>query len=78
MATRISRRDFLRASSLSAAALVLGALRMPAEAADAATPSLQPLAGYGDWRDLYRDKWTWDRVVKCTHTRVNCISGCSW
>jgi len=78
MKTKITRRDFLRTSSVSAAALMLGALRTAGEAADPGVPSLQPLEGYGDWRDVYRDKWTWDRVVKCTHTRVNCISGCSW
>jgi len=78
MTTRISRRDFLRTSSLSAVALMLSGLSVPTEGVQAAEPSLQPLHGYGDWRDVYRDKWSWDRVVKCTHTRVNCISGCSW
>jgi nitrate reductase alpha subunit len=33
---------------------------------------------YKDWADLYRDKWTWDRVAKGTHTRANCIAACSW
>lgn len=32
---------------------------------------------YRSWEDVYREKWTWDRVVKVTHTRVNCISACS-
>ncbi len=32
---------------------------------------------YRTWEDVYREKWTWDRVVKVTHTRVNCISACS-
>ncbi|MCK9518898.1 MAG: molybdopterin-dependent oxidoreductase, partial [Dehalococcoidia bacterium] len=32
---------------------------------------------YREWEDVYRDEWTWDRVVKVTHTRVNCISACS-
>lgn len=32
---------------------------------------------YRSWEDVYRDQWTWDRVVKVTHTRVNCISACS-
>jgi DMSO reductase family type II enzyme molybdopterin subunit len=32
---------------------------------------------YRSWEDLYRDQWTWDKVVKVTHTRVNCISACS-
>ncbi|PWB47831.1 MAG: hypothetical protein C3F10_02225, partial [Dehalococcoidia bacterium] len=32
---------------------------------------------YRSWEDVYRDQWTWDRVVKVTHTRTNCISACS-
>ena len=32
---------------------------------------------YRGWEDVYRDKWTWDKVVKVTHTRVNCDSTCS-
>jgi DMSO reductase family type II enzyme molybdopterin subunit len=32
---------------------------------------------YRTWEDVYREEWTWDRVVKVTHTRVNCISACS-
>ncbi|HQW51438.1 MAG TPA: molybdopterin-dependent oxidoreductase, partial [Tepidiformaceae bacterium] len=32
---------------------------------------------YRTWEDVYRDQWTWDKVVKVTHTRVNCISACS-
>jgi len=27
---------------------------------------------------LYREKWTWDKVVKGTHTRANCIDACAW
>ncbi|MFQ5380563.1 MAG: molybdopterin-dependent oxidoreductase, partial [Dehalococcoidia bacterium] len=30
-----------------------------------------------EWEDAYRDEWTWDKIVKVTHTRVNCISACS-
>jgi nitrate reductase alpha subunit len=33
---------------------------------------------YGDFTDLYRERWTWDRVAKGTHTRANCIAACSW
>ena len=33
---------------------------------------------YGDYADIYREQWTWDKVVKGTHTRANCISACSW
>ena len=29
-------------------------------------------------RDLWRERWTWDRVVHSSHARANCISACSW
>ena len=32
---------------------------------------------YAAWEDLYRDKWTWDRVVKGTCNRADCIAACS-
>jgi anaerobic selenocysteine-containing dehydrogenase len=28
--------------------------------------------------ERYRRRWTWDKVVKVTHTRANCISACSF
>jgi DMSO reductase family type II enzyme molybdopterin subunit len=33
---------------------------------------------YQDWRDVYRQRWRWDRVVRGTHTNVNCVSSCAW
>ncbi len=32
---------------------------------------------YESWEDIYRDNWTWDRVVKGTCNRADCISACS-
>ena len=32
---------------------------------------------YRGWEDVYRDKWTWDKVVNVGHHRVNCDSTCS-
>jgi DMSO reductase family type II enzyme molybdopterin subunit len=32
---------------------------------------------YRSWEDLYREKWTWDRVVKGTCNRADCIAACS-
>ncbi len=32
---------------------------------------------YRSWEDIYRDKWTWDRVVKGTCNRADCIAACS-
>ncbi|MFQ5478974.1 MAG: molybdopterin-dependent oxidoreductase [Candidatus Binatia bacterium] len=33
---------------------------------------------YGDWRDIYKEAWTWDRVVRGTHSHANCVSACAW
>jgi DMSO reductase family type II enzyme molybdopterin subunit len=32
---------------------------------------------YRGWEDVYRDAWTWDKVVHVSHLRTNCISACS-
>ena len=32
----------------------------------------------GSWEDLYRERWTWDRVVKGSHGWANCRSACAW
>jgi DMSO reductase family type II enzyme molybdopterin subunit len=40
---------------------------------DGATPE----TAYRSWQDLYRRKWTWDRVVKGTCNRADCIAACS-
>ena len=81
-----TRRDFLRASALVTGSLVLTRLEFrafdPLGLAEAADPSLLAVpAGipdYREWEDLYRDAWTWDKVVHGTHTMVNCVSGCAW
>jgi nitrate reductase alpha subunit len=31
---------------------------------------------YRGGEDVYRDEWTWDRVVHVSHLRVNCVSTC--
>ncbi len=36
-----------------------------------------PETAYRSWQDLYRAKWTWDRVVKGTCNRADCIAACS-
>ncbi|GIW40832.1 MAG: hypothetical protein KatS3mg076_1409 [Candidatus Binatia bacterium] len=84
----LSRRDFLRAGAQGA--LVLGLARLelacgPSERSSdrqtsrrvAPRPAREPET-YRSWEDVYRQAWTWDRVVKVTHTRANCIAACSW
>jgi len=83
-AAGISRRGFLRGSG---AVLALSLTRLGARSAGgaekgaaasaAATPGAPP--SYEGWGDVYRARWTWDRIAKNTHY-VNCAyqRGCAW
>jgi len=33
---------------------------------------------YRNWQDLYRQTWTWDKVLVSTHADLNCIGNCVW
>jgi DMSO reductase family type II enzyme molybdopterin subunit len=70
----LSRREFLRSSALAAAALGLHRLA-PLGAPEAAAA---PVPQYGSWPDVYRARFRWERVVRGTHTNVNCVSSCAW
>ncbi len=73
----LNRRDFLKASSAGfvAAALVPnGFLRAnSAVAADLPEPPQ-----FLSVEEIYRRQWRWDRIVKASHGRSNCMSACSW
>jgi DMSO reductase family type II enzyme molybdopterin subunit len=78
----IDRRAFLRASAAGVVALQVSCLREREREGAAPAPAaprhrVTPIA-YGDFTDLWRARWTWDRVAKGTHTRANCIAACSW
>jgi DMSO reductase family type II enzyme molybdopterin subunit len=77
---RISRRRFLTGAS-GVLALSLLQLRRAERTEDAepAPVTRPPTASYAGWGDLYRDKWTWDRVAKGTH-ETNCWYQrcCNW
>ncbi len=65
----ISRRRFLGGSA-GVLALSLLQLRCSSERGERheAEPGISvDISPYEDWRDLYREQWTWDRVVKGTH-----------
>jgi DMSO reductase family type II enzyme molybdopterin subunit len=36
------------------------------------------IPAYEDWRDVYHERWRWDRVARGTHTSSNCIAACAW
>ena len=83
MATGVSRRTFLVGAAAGAATVAIAYWRLrPVErGAPAAVPTATTAAppAYGDWRDVYRERWAWDRIVKSTHF-VNCWyqAHCAW
>jgi len=81
----LSRRAFLRGAGGAVATLTLANLERAWGASEAAPAAGQiaaaaapDLPAYRNWEDVYRNKWTWDSIVKSTHIRTNCIAACSW
>jgi DMSO reductase family type II enzyme molybdopterin subunit len=83
-----SRRKFLvmagMASAAGAALSVFGCSRAPLQHFKGTTASgrfgLGPRTTpkLGNWQDLYRQRWTWDKVSKGSHGWANCRSACEW
>ncbi len=76
----VTRRQFIVRGGLAGLGLALVTLKPGTplcSAAHAAEPA--GAAAYGDWRDVYKQKWTWDKVVKSSHF-TNCWyqSHCAW
>lgn len=80
MRNTITRRTFLKGTG-GALVLQLSSLRPRGGANWAAAGQLAGASRekYTGWRDVYRERWTWDRVVKGSH-QVNCWyqRGCCW
>jgi len=75
-----SRRQFIRGAAAGAAALWLpGCSKSEKPALTAFTGDFDPLRTYPyrGWEDFYRKIWTWDKVVRSTHS-ANCTGSCSW
>ncbi len=84
----VTRRQFLAAGGAAGLGLALSGFSPASPAFAAAKQSRQSPPGalrpaktihYGDWKDIYRQKWTWDKVVKSSHF-TNCWyqAHCSW
>ncbi|MCP5056384.1 MAG: molybdopterin-dependent oxidoreductase [bacterium] len=77
----ISRRRFLIAGTAGTASLALGLRCLkPGDApAPAGSPGAPAPPPYGDWRDVYQERWRWDKVVRSSHF-VNCWyqAHCAW
>lgn len=75
--------DFDRRGFLKAFAAVSGSLAMPSFVARAADSIANLVEGtipqYESWKDIYRNQWSWDKVVRSTH-HLNCWTQahCAW
>jgi complex iron-sulfur molybdoenzyme family reductase subunit alpha len=79
---QISRRGFLGLLGGGATMLLTGlpgCARRLEHVAAIATGDFDPLDTYPyrSWEDLYRGQFTWDKVVRSTHS-ANCTGSCSW
>ena len=74
-----SRRDFIRTAAVAASAITFpGCSRKEKPALTALQGELDPLRSYPyrGWEEFYRKIWTWDKVVRSTHS-ANCTSATS-
>jgi len=80
MTSGINRRGFLQAAAAGAASLALGLWKLrPGDASGQTASRAASIPEYTSWADVYRAKWTWDRVGRSTHF-VNCWpqAHCTW
>lgn len=78
MSTNFDRRNFLKISAGASAGLAMHSFAA-AGGAPARTLLGKPVPAYTGWKDVYRQQWTWDKVVRGTHI-VNCWyqAHCAW
>lgn len=81
-ALALSRRRFLRLGGVTVAALPWlhfeGGLARAASGAPATADTAGASPKLASWEDLYRERWTWDRIAKGSHGWLNCRSACNW
>ena len=92
MAKTFTRREFLYGTGATALSLTLANLEFacgspektvalaPPSPTAAAQPQVVPVAvpDYRTWEDVFRQRWTWDRVARGTHSMTNCTGACAW
>ncbi|MCH7578626.1 MAG: molybdopterin-dependent oxidoreductase [Chloroflexi bacterium] len=69
----VTRRGFLKGASAGAAALYLTQLGCSG-GDDGIRRVVEQDQTFGDWTDVYREKWTWDKVTWGTHL-IDCYPG---
>ncbi len=79
---QMDRRRFIKLSGASlAVAAGTGLPMLHLRSAHASVPGTGQAKTSGklnNWEDLYRDRWTWDKVAKGSHGWANCRSHCEW
>jgi len=73
-----TRRQFLKLSGTTFALASLPLFHFRARAAGFDAGTSRTVAKLESWEDLYRQRWTWDKVVKGSHGWSNCRSACAW
>ncbi len=75
MTVNFDRRGFLKGTAAATGGLALPSFLV--QAAEIATGKTVP--NYASWKDVYKQQWTWDKVVRSTH-HLNCWyqAHCSW
>ncbi|MFQ5473924.1 MAG: hypothetical protein ACE5FA_13720, partial [Dehalococcoidia bacterium] len=71
---RFSRRAFLIGTG--GVAVGLGLTRLGFRFDITAQEGAFKEYSYRGWEDIYRQKWTWDHVVRGAHHVINCASAC--
>src|SRR3989304_921073 len=72
----VSRRKFLKGAG--AAVLALSLVQLGCWPEGARRRLLTEEGIYRGWEDVYREKWTWDKITWGSH-HVDCYPGnCSW
>jgi len=78
MSVNFDRRNFLKGF-----AALSGSLAVPGFVAKSAASVMdltsQKVPEYSDWKDIFRQQWSWDKVVRSTH-HLNCWTQahCAW
>src|SRR3990172_12187695 len=83
MPAQLTRRSFLGGAASGVLALTLSQLGLGESAGRALGGALSAgdaaaaaLPGYRGWEDVYRQKWSWDKVVRGAHHVINGASAC--
>lgn len=80
----LDRRHFLKLTGAGLTAGTVAGLSLyhfRARPSATEAPPLLPrdgVARLGSWEDLYRQRWTWDRIARGSHGWLNCRSACAW